>query len=148
MNKKGNTLRPDAQAFDEIRVNTIPRYKESELSGDEWRISARVEFLRNGIVRKTWVCSSVQDAAYLMASNWVEACDNMGGYFSSEEDFCDQEGCSQKATVYLKKKTDCCNHGHRTNIEWGEHIRQFCENHSTRGDAGLDDGDSNYEILE
>lgn len=27
------TQRPDAQAFDEVRIVTIPRYKESGLSG-------------------------------------------------------------------------------------------------------------------
>gem|GEM_PF-6705725 len=37
-------LRPDAQAFDEIRIVTVPRYKTSGLSGDEWRISAMIQF--------------------------------------------------------------------------------------------------------
>lgn len=39
-------LRPDAQAFDEVRIVTVPRYKQSGLSGDEWRISAAIRLYR------------------------------------------------------------------------------------------------------
>ncbi len=49
MNERVNrALKPDAQAFDEVRIRTVPRWKESGLSGDEWRISATVEFWRKG----------------------------------------------------------------------------------------------------
>jgi len=43
-------LRPDAQAFDEVRITTVPRYKMSGLSGDEWRISGKIQLLRKGRV--------------------------------------------------------------------------------------------------
>lgn len=46
--KARRALRPDAQACDEIRIYTVPRYKTSGLSGDEWRISAVTEFYRKG----------------------------------------------------------------------------------------------------
>lgn len=52
--------RPDAQAFDEIRIFTVPSYKTSGLSGDEWRISATVEFYRNGILRHTEECFGLE----------------------------------------------------------------------------------------
>jgi hypothetical protein len=32
------------QNVDEVRIATIPRYKTSDISGDEWRISAKIEF--------------------------------------------------------------------------------------------------------
>ena len=41
-------MRPNAQGFDEVRLVTVPRYKTSELSGDEWRISICAEYFRNG----------------------------------------------------------------------------------------------------
>lgn len=157
MNKiKANELRPDAQAFDEIRVTTIPRWKDSELSGSEWRISAKVEFLRNGIVKHEWFCGKVEAAATMMGFKFMEAMDNGIGYYASEDDFCDQEGCKEKASVFLKKKADYCREGHKTEppsrgnyAKLGETpqgaIRQFCERHSRRGDCGLDDSDSNYE---
>ena len=40
----------DDEWYDEIRVTTVPRFKTSGLSGDEWRRSAKVTFLRKGIV--------------------------------------------------------------------------------------------------
>jgi len=44
------TSAPDRQAYDEVRIITVPRYKNSELSGAEWRISAEVQFLHKGVV--------------------------------------------------------------------------------------------------
>jgi hypothetical protein len=40
--------KPDAQAFDEVRIKTVPRYKTSGLSGDEWRISATIQLMLSG----------------------------------------------------------------------------------------------------
>ena len=48
--KPSRALKPDAQAFDEVRIVTVPRYKRSDLSGDEWRISAEIQFYRNGVL--------------------------------------------------------------------------------------------------
>jgi hypothetical protein len=48
MTSERRALRPDAQAFDEVRIVTVPRYKISGLSGDEWRISSHIEFYRKG----------------------------------------------------------------------------------------------------
>jgi len=36
----------------------------------------------------------------------LESCDNGLGFFAGEEDFCDQEGCSEKATVTYKVKEE------------------------------------------
>ena len=47
-----HALRPDGQAFDEIRIKTIPRYKTSGLSGNEWRYHAEVYLLRKGQIVK------------------------------------------------------------------------------------------------
>lgn len=37
--KFSRTCGPDYSMVDEVVIRTVPRYKESELSGDEWRIS-------------------------------------------------------------------------------------------------------------
>ena len=54
MSKLGDKIHtkipPDRQAFDEIRIKTEPRYKQSGLSGDEWRISGKIEFMYKGEV--------------------------------------------------------------------------------------------------
>ena len=36
----------DDEWYDEVRITTVPRYKTSSLSGDEWRTSARIQILR------------------------------------------------------------------------------------------------------
>lgn len=40
----------DDHWWDEVRIVTIPRYKMSGLSGDEWRVSARLQILRKGVI--------------------------------------------------------------------------------------------------
>lgn len=143
---KGNDIRPDAQGFDEVRIVTEPRYKTSDLSGDEWRISARIDLMRKGKVIESKSFTNVEVACGFAYSVYLSAIDNANGYFASEDDFCDQEGCQEKAEVFLKKKFEWCRDGHRTKT-FGDKIRQFCKRHSVRGDCGLDDADLNYEIL-
>lgn len=148
-NKPNRALKPDAQAFDEVRITTIPRYKTSGMSGDEWRISAKIEFLRKGrVVHERW-CSKIESACNLLPGEYMVACDNGLGYFAGEGDFCDQEGCSEAATVTYRVKKRFS----RDNpFEWNEElkeltIRRFCAKHSKRGDCAFDDADANYELL-
>lgn len=139
-------LRPDAQAFDEVRIKTVPRYKESELSGDEWRISANVEFLRKGEVIHTENFSDIERACGFAYAEYQKVIDSAKGYFVGIGDFCDQEGCSSKATVTLKLKKVFCSHGLESDLTTPQ-FRMFCEKHSTRGDCGLDDADANYTTV-
>lgn len=141
------TTRPDAQPFDEIRIVTVPRYKESELSGNEWRISAKIELVRKGRVVHEESFGTVESAVRFLPFVHARAQDDGKGYFASEEDFCDQEGCSEKATVFYKKKMDYCDRGDAHPILYGDKTRQFCDKHKQRGDCGRDDADSNYTVL-
>ena len=141
--------RPDAQAFDEIRITTIPRFKESEMSGSEWRISARVEFFRNGELKHVsegW--RDVETASKFLAYLHATACDEGKAYFAGEDDFCDQEGCAEKATVSYRCKKRYCNEGHASEPHRFDEIRCFCDRHSRRGDSSLDDCDDNYEKID
>lgn len=139
------TLRPDAQAFDEIRIVTEPRYKTSELSGDQWRISAHVVFYRKGIERHRKVYRDVKAAAGFLYAALHEAIDDGKAYFGAREgDRCDQEGCAAPATVWYRLKHRYCSDGHKEPAEERD-VRQFCDDHKKRGDCGLDDADDNYE---
>jgi len=62
--KQQRALRPDAQAFDEVRIVTVPRYKTSGMSGDEWRISATIQFMRKGRIVHERGISSVEVEAF------------------------------------------------------------------------------------
>lgn len=141
-------IKPDAQAFDEVRIVTVPRYKESELSGDEWRISARIEFWRKGKVVHSCLSRNVHTACSHVGYRHDEATDDAKGYFAGEGDVCDQEGCSNPATVYLRlKKGYERNSGAERQLSHRGEYRCFCVRHQTRGDCGLEDADSNYEPI-
>lgn len=147
MKKRNWALRPDAQGFDEVRLITVPRYKTSDMSGDEWRISIKAQYFRNGEMKfEELVSSDMQYACAFMGYKYTIACEGMHQYFAGEDDWCDQEGCSNKATVVYKQKFDYCRDGHKSERE-SERFRKFCDNHKTRGDCGLNDADINYELV-
>lgn len=139
-------LRPDAQAFDEVRIITVPRYKESGLSGDEWRISASIQLWRKGEMIAERGCRDVEAAVMLLGGFWLESIDNALGHFGGDGVKCDQEGCAQPATVRYLKHAAYCREGHRTETSRPTY-RHFCERHKVRGDCGMDDADRNYTAV-
>lgn len=150
---KNYAIRPDAQPFDEIRITTIPRFKTSGMSGDEWRISAKIQFFRKGrVVHEDIGLSTIKTAIDFLPSIWHRACDEGKGFFAGEEGSCDQEGCKKPPTVFYQMKNAYCQEGHRSEVrsslDGHTPIRKFCDEHKVRGDCGLDDADSNYEKIE
>lgn len=137
--------KPDAQAFDEVRIFTVPRYKTSSASGDEWRISATVELRRKGkVITMNWA-TNMENAVKSLQSTWDTAVEDFKGCWAGEGDLCDQEGCSEIGTVTYELKKKYCRCGAESDA--GSTIRKFCDRHSTRGDCGLEDADDNYDIL-
>ena len=53
----------DEAWYDEVRIVTVPRFKTSGMSGDEWRTSAVAQFLRKGEVVASERFSDVKAAA-------------------------------------------------------------------------------------
>lgn len=149
---------PDRQAYDEVRIVTVPRYKTSELSGDEWRISANVELLYKGKVMYTEYFHTVEDAMRNMPFAIERASEYRARNWSSSsedeernrcESLCDQEGCKEPASVTYKLRLGYCGqcgHGRDTSPVWpGGTFRRFCQRHAIRGDCGREDADRNYE---
>lgn len=150
--KYWRALKPDAQAFDEIRLVTKPRYKTSGLSGDEWRISIDAEFYRKGkLIHTEWVGHDMEGASKNLGWKFGEVCDLGKAMFGGEDDICDQEGCSEKATTVYKLKERVCKYCAEKNSHYEEDrqkwIRLFCDKHKTRGDSSLEDQDTNYENI-
>ena len=148
---RGNAYRPDAQAFDEVRIVTVPRYKTSGMSGDEWRISATIQFWRKGVLRHESAGFRMVETALAFApAEWHRACAAGAAYFASQGDWCDQEGCHEIAETVLRLKQRYCD-GPRGcgEVKTGhdEKRRQFCARHVRRGDCGREDADTNYEIV-
>jgi len=149
--KLSYAVRPDANGFDEIRIETVPRYKQSGLSGDEWRISMVTKFYRKGVVvHETHSGSSIEAAAGLLYGRLIEAQDNGLGYFAGDGIHCDQEGCHKKATHLFKIKKRYCVGGGNCGQEkktYGDQYRCFCDTHKRRGNSDLEDNDDNYEFI-
>jgi hypothetical protein len=147
--KPWHAIPPDRQAFDEIHIVTVPRWKESELSGDEWRISAKIVMKRKGLVIAERSFHDVETAARFLDWTMTEVaesgdCSLANPYY---DHLCDQEGCAEPATVIYRLKQRYCREGHASEpMRQGEY-RQFCERHQMRGDCGLDDADANYELI-
>lgn len=143
--KMRRTLKPDAQGFDEVRIVTVPRFKTSGLSGDEWRISAKIQLLRKGRVAfEEGGFSDVRSAVTALGWFFLKAHDT-SAYFAGEGQICDQEGCTEIAAVAYRLKARFCRDGHREEAR-GE-FRLFCQAHRERGDCSLEDSDSNYEEI-
>lgn len=149
-------IRPDAQPFDEIRIRIVPRFKESELSGSEWRISTAMEFYRKGELKFTSSCGGkIEYGAGMVYARLMEAQDRGDGYYASDGIHCDQEGCSEKAKYLMRLKKRFCVGGgncgqekknYGTSDRTSDH-RVFCQEHKNRGDQDLEDNDDNYELI-
>lgn len=142
-----HALKVGAQGFDEIRIVTVPRFKESELSGDEWRYHADMQFFRKGKL----ICSSgardVEMACAHLGYRHSEALDNGNGYFAGEDGICDQEGCAEKAEVWLEIIRGYTRDGDEKRLSSEGEYRNFCKRHSHRGDCALEDADTNYKEI-
>lgn len=144
-------LRPDAQAFDEIRLKTIPRFKNSSLSGSEWRTSCVIEFYRKGKLVHEDGVGNMQTACGMLYAKWIEAIEvHAKAYFASDGVTCDQEGCDKPAQYLYRIKQGYCvgggNCGAKKEHYTGYH-RVFCNEHNRRGDQDLEDNDANYELV-
>lgn len=141
------------EVFDRITIEKSPRWKESELSGDEWRFSAVVVFYLKGVEIHRQSFMDIETAAA-----WLPAI-LRGGLQDADTVWdarqmalagkCDNPGCDQPAAYihHLKKRYIGNEAVERPVHDWGEH-RRFCKRHKHRGDCGLDDADANYDVEE
>lgn len=141
---------PEDERYDEINIRVVERWKESELSGDEWRFSYVAEFKRKGEVvvrlsasRLSWLLQGLQWKLLTAGEEGnvdVEA-------FNRTKDKCDQPGCSELATIFYERINHYSKEGDKIE-KHSKTYRQFCEEHSYRGDCALDDADHNYKQIE
>jgi len=142
---------PDDERYDQINIYIVPRWKESELSGDEWRFSYVADVIRKdetimsiGASKLEWLLTGLQ---------WRIQFEREKDNFDLEawkrtENKCDQPGCANVATVFYKRIKTYTKRGQKlADSEEQNSYRQFCENHITRGDCDLDDADANYSII-
>lgn len=131
--------------YDEVHITTVPRFKTSELSGDEWRYSIHVELLRKGRVmaerdwnRLEWALAGLQ--------GWMLKLGDKGVEVHATDDLCMQPGCSKPYTVEYRMTRRGCGHcGNIHRYAGDDYRRRFCDKHKRRGDSDLDDMDLIYE---
>jgi hypothetical protein len=133
-----------------VRIITVPRYKTSGLSGDEWRTSVQVEVLRKGRMLLSRGFGDIATAAAALPWLLISRRE-MGGYEQVDtSDLCMQPGCAEPWEVVYRKKENYCGSGcapRPVGERWPKY-RAFCARHARRGDCGLDDADPNYETVE
>lgn len=144
---------PEDEKYDAIDVRVVPRWKESELSGDEWRFSYVADFKRKGevifstsantldwlITRLGWAKLTAGENSEIDMKAWERT-----------KDKCDQPGCREVATIFYKRLKRFTKQGdalEASSYYDGNEYRQFCESHKHRGDCDLDDADLNYSLI-
>ncbi len=181
-----------------LGVHVIPRYKTSDMSGDEWRICARLglsnregTFFERDFGKMNWAMNygshfvwteakafldlpnatlvvsrkghtlwaatfpTFGDAAIGMAWHIVVANEQSDGWknLKNEEEraHCQQPGCEEApACLYRLKKIQYGSSRHTFKEPTYDHEarhRWFCARHAERGDCGLEDCDSNYDVI-
>lgn len=141
----------DDRFIDRVEVDTVPRYKTSGLSGDEWRTSAVIRLFRKGHLVHEEHMQNLEVAAarlpWLMRTVLedlpIEQYTKLDRATSS---LCAQVSCGAPAEVYYRLRELYCREGHgHAPYEGSSYIRGFCLEHARRGDCGLEDADANYQ---
>lgn len=137
-------LHSDSEFVDEVKISTVPSYKESHMSGDEWRTSAVVQFSWKGNVVFQTSFNNVQTAATFVPVLLL----TIGEEGKSEHpkdslEYCFQPGCSNKSVSEFELIKEYGREGKGWTPTFKKY-RRFCEKHIVRGDSDLEDCDSNY----
>jgi hypothetical protein len=155
-NKPDYKRHNDDEWIDEVRIVTVPRYKTSGLSGDEWRFSAQVQFLRKGVVLYERAFSKIHYAIDFLPALQHEYADqgrgdqDVGGNKVDFDKFCFNPGCKADGVVEYELIDEYISpYGiKREKKAWRNSVRRrFCEEHAKRGDCALEDADRNYRLI-
>jgi hypothetical protein len=143
---KDKATRPDGQRYDKVDFYTVPRWKESDLSGDEYRISANADLYYKGNLVKRMSFLNIDTAIRYLDGAIVYWNENGETTPPVDDSYlCDQEGCANIADIKYKRLQGYTSHGEPENLYDWNLYRVFCNQHKSRGDCALDDSDNNYE---
>lgn len=142
---------PEYQFFDDIRLKASSRWRDSDMSGSEWRSGILIEFLFKGEVMATCGARDMQAAAAILAyrllDNGTDLEVNRGKHMALEAACCDQPGCAKPWTVIAWLRQRYTKRAEPIPPSPPERFfRRFCDDHEDRGeDAGYEDADANYD---
>lgn len=140
----------DFEWIDKIELSVIPRWKDSHLSGAEWRQHVEVRCFFKGLLVTSFGCSEMKVAVAMIPAR-VFYTDNGASkeWLAREHECCDQPSCSEPPVAFLRPKrlTDRSGSFLDPAEQYGTYYRKFCERHKRRGDCALEDADENYESI-
>lgn len=143
---------PDDPWYDTCVVETVERWKESELSGDEYRFSYRVSFMRKGHVLlqrgfSDWKCALafIPSLSYNDMPAGADDEHEHSVVIDERYTFCFQPGCPELATREFRIIKLYDRRGSEAYMSADADYRfRFCDKHAGhRGDCGLLDSDVN-----
>jgi len=152
--------------FDEVTIRCVERYKQSGLSGDEWRFSYVVQFKRKGVVMHEDAWNTLKSALLGIGGASLAASDRPMGIEWEEKtgepdsEWCGQPGCPNRWTKVYQRVCHYVDGYDVTSQRSGAYdpvsekmvplasVIGFCSKHWRRGDANLNDRDSNYEVIQ
>lgn len=135
----------DFTSFDKITLEVEERWKESSLSGDEWRFSITTKFWFKGMLIGQYSAHNMTQAILNLGSTWSRLQSPLPNcVLEREEKMCCQPGCKNEATRFYQLRETFARDGSGPIQSYGTHFRQFCDKHSKRGDCSREDADANY----
>lgn len=153
MKRQHHRRHNDDEIIDEVHIVCVPRFKTSDLSGGEWRVSYRVTLQRKGAVMYARDYHRLADAASHLSwllRTWSEQPNEeipaWIGHIERESKLCTQVGCDNEATNFyrIKRLTSPSGDFLDPTDQHLDYVRGFCAAHATRGDASREDCDNNY----
>lgn len=142
----------DFEPYDRITIDVVPRFKQSGLSGDEWRTSVRVVFFFKGEAVHEAHFSDVTTALAMLPAEHIHQCVPIKERvieLEQRERRCDQPGCSAPSSVAYRVRRFFSRGGELLDAKDMaldvQKIVWFCDEHAERGDADREDSDSNLE---
>ena len=142
----------DDDFIDAVEVVTVPRYKTSGLSGDEWRFGVRIRLYRKGVVLYERGVGNIRYAGIAVAEmlngdreNYMVP-DFAARLKALDETKCANPGCTNDFVSEYRLKMEYSREGFKQ-APYGDKRIRFCQKHLKRGDCGLQDADVNYEVV-
>ena len=132
----------DDKFYDKIQL------KQSDYSGDEWRTSCQFQLFWKGICVFDAVNNTIEDALVQIMNILRNPSSYKIKNLTTHK--CFQYGCSNDATVKYQLKEEFSSQGQKLDKKESifRHVRYFCDEHSCRGDCGLEDATRNYIKLD
>jgi hypothetical protein len=123
-------------------------YPKGKLSGDDTAGGGVLELRRKGLVVLSreygWFASEVASLPWTLI---LGAEDDAWKQVNTDA-LCFQVGCAEPFTNEYRLKNRFDREGNKVPPpSWAHYHRRFCSRHAERGDCGLEDADTNYELI-